>query len=101
MFDDEPHPDPYHLDANDDEPARGLRAYSCLFLIVTLLLIVSLAGSSLLAYFLIDRSSRSSSADQVRNPISEEQPTAAPATVAALSDSSPTEEAGIEPTSLA
>jgi TolB protein len=100
MFDDEPRPDPYNLNSQEDESPRGSRPRSCLFLIVTVLLVASLAGSSLLTYFLIDRSARSRSnanlALEGETPRSE--PTAAPATVVALTVSEPTAEAAIEPT---
>jgi TolB protein len=100
MFDDESRPDPYNLRSPDDEPPRGSRLRSCLFLSITFLLILSLAGSSLLAYFLLDRSSRSRSNLGANLALEDEAalvgPTAAPATVAALTASEPVVEAVVE-----
>lgn len=91
MFDDDPRSEPFHIDDDYEEPSRSPRARSCLFLFITSLLIISLAGSSILAYFLINRASRSSTTGLEDTFANEEAansppPTAAPATVAALSN---------------
>jgi TolB protein len=102
MIDDEPQSGPYQYDF--DEPERHSRARSCLFLTITVVLILSLAGSSILAYFALARPSRSAS-DDSGAPLTIEinsQPTAAPATVAALSGAgvAGAGEAAIEPALL-
>ncbi len=87
---DDPRSGPYQNNDDFDEPESHSRARSCLFLAITTVLILSLVGSSVLAYFALAWASRPA-ADSLSAPLTIEgiamdsQPTAAPATVAALS----------------
>ena len=80
MYDDERYPDPLDADDAPDAPRRR----GCLFVAVTLLVIVTLLGSSLAAWFVLAQREQSPAAV-------ERQPTIAPATlVAALPTVAPT-----------
>jgi TolB protein len=81
MYDDERYPDPFDADELPDAPSRRR---GCLFVAVTLLVIVTLLGSSLAAWFVVAQRDRTTAAV-------ERQPTIAPATlVAALPTALPT-----------
>lgn len=85
MLEDDPTPfDPYEPGEYDvDEPPRR-STRNCLFPAITLLLIVSLAGSSLLTYFLwMQQQGRSNSRAVPTQEVLVPEPTAAPATVIA------------------
>jgi len=72
MYDDERFPDSFDADATSDAPRRR----GCLFVGVTLLIIVTLLGSSLAAWFVLAQ--RESSTTEIQR-----QPTIAPATLVA------------------
>jgi TolB protein len=81
MYDDERYSDPFDADELPDAPPRRR---GCLFVAVTLLVIVTLLGSSLAAWFVVAQRDRTTAAV-------ERQPTIAPATlVAALPTALPT-----------
>jgi TolB protein len=81
MYDDERYPDPFDA---DELPDASSRRRGCLFVAVTLLVIVTLLGSSLAAWFVVAQRDRTTAAV-------ERQPTIAPATlVAALPTALPT-----------
>lgn len=89
---------PFLDDSGYDPPQRS-RSRSCLFLVVSLLIIVSLVASSLAAWFVVGRQerlaaeqARSAAGDAESPRIVPSQPTAAPATVvAALPTAAPAE----------
>jgi len=85
MLDDDPTPfSPFEPDEYDTEEPPRRSARNCLFLAVTVLLIVSLAGSSLVTYFLLtQREGRSESQEEQLQEAIVSGPTAAPATVIA------------------
>ena len=74
MDDDERFPDPF--DAGDDAPLGPARRRGCLFVAVTLLVVVTLLGSSLAAWFVVVQRERVTAEP-------ERQPTIAPATLVA------------------
>ena len=57
MYDDERYDDPFTTDGLSEPPQEG-RGRGCVFLGVTLLLVVSLIGSSFLAWFVLLRRER-------------------------------------------
>jgi TolB protein len=73
MYDDEHYPDPFDADDSPDAPPRR---HGCLFVAVTLLVIVTLLGSSLAAWFVLGQRERSTAEVERR-------PTIAPATLVA------------------
>ncbi len=82
MLEDDPDPfDPYDPGEYDIVEASVRSTRNCLFSAITLLLVVSLAGSSLMAYFLWMH--RGSQSDSGRVEAIVVEPTAAPATVMA------------------
>ncbi len=83
MYDDDHLPEPFYTDDyGDDEPTKSLSARNCLFLSISLLLIASLIGSSIVAYFVVTRQ-ESRSGTVTRSQDAPSAPTAAPATVVA------------------
>lgn len=89
MDDDERSPDPF--DTGDDASLDAPRRRGCLFVAVTLLVVVALLGSSLAAWFVVVQRERATAGP-------ERQPTLAPATlVAALPTALP---AASEPTAV-
>ena len=79
MYDDESYSDPFDADDSPDAPPRRR---GCLFVAVTLLVIVTLLGSSLAAWFVLAQR-------EVSTPEVERQPTIAPATLVAALPTAP------------
>lgn len=95
MYDDDPWGDLVDPDDFDEaESTRSLSGRGCLFLAITVILIASLVGSSILTYFAITRSQSRVNDDQLgaRQSIVAPGPTAAPATVIAAAAALPTSE---------
>ncbi len=101
MYDDEPsYYDPFAPQDNYDEPDSSSRP-SCLFVAVSVILIASLIGTSLLTYFLLVRRDRQAQPIDVDSPAAliDLGPTAAPATVVAAAAASLSPLATVAPVS--
>ena len=97
MYDDDRFSDSFEEYAPDETPDGPPRRRGCLFLFVSLLLVVTLIGSTLAAWFILAQRSVMTTASATSAPA--RQPTLAPATlVAALPTPLPTP---VEPTPTA
>ena len=98
MYDDDRFSDSFEEYAPDETPDGPPRRRGCLFLFVSLLLVVTLIGSTLAAWFILAQRSVTTTASATSAPA--RQPTLAPATlVAALpTPVEPTPTAADEPT---
>jgi TolB protein len=89
MYDDDPPPDPFYLNETDNELRHLTTRRNWLFVAISAMLIISLLGSSVVAFFALARANAESSGLSPAARQGVAGPTAAPATIVAAATELP------------